>query len=396
MFRFAAKTQTGVVTATAACLAMCGAAAAFMSDDDAADTGRPRAGLTIVKSLASPPAQKLPAQGGAARAEAAETLTDAVLTRSGVNVSGGEFGKVPGRLGYDYDYPNPKEIDYYKAQGFKILRIPFRWERLQPELYGPLSATDRASLKRAVDYATDQNLVVVLDMHDYAARRPSATATSKFHVGSTEVPASALTDAWVKIMGDYKEDRRVWLGLMNEPSGLSGSTWWPSVQELVLDLRKQRIGNKLLVPGVSWTGAHSWLKSGNAAYAESFRDPRNNFAFEVHQYLDSDSSGTHATCSPGSSARVDAVLSWAQQRGVTLFFGEIAAGPDPSCRPEYTAMLAKLNTSPVVLGWTAWGGGKWWNPSYMFRLAPVTPNTPTAHMQMLLDNLPRRRKAAQN
>ena len=252
--------------------------------------------------------------------------------RGGANVSGGEFGKVPGRIGYDYDYPSAAEIDFFKQAGMEILRIPFRWERVQPSLYGVLSVGDRASLKKAVDYATSQGLTVVLDMHDYAERHSSASTTAESRVGSGDLPESALVDAWTKIGADYRDNPKVWLGLMNEPNGIAAADWWRTVQQVVVDLRGQHITNKLLVPGTSWTGAHSWISSGNSQYAAKLYDPLANYAFEVHQYLDSDSSGTHPTCSPGSNQRVDAVLDWAKHTQAKLFFGEIAAGPTPSVK----------------------------------------------------------------
>ena len=48
---------------------------------------------------------------------------------------------------------------------------------------------------------------------------------------------------------------RLWLGLMNEPYGLTAAEWWPIAQQLVLDLRARSINNYVVVPGTSWTGA---------------------------------------------------------------------------------------------------------------------------------------------
>ena len=395
MSRIIAKTNTSVI-AVGICLLGCGAAAASISlGDDDITVNQPTAKISVVdapaaKATGTADSKVVFSSVTVPQPAAVSLLADDARTRAGVNISGGEFGKTPGRIGYDYGYPNSTEINYYKAQGFKIVRIPFKWERLQPELFGALSNADRTALKNAVDYAVASDMVVVLDMHDYAARRPSPSAATRISVGTKDVPFAALTDAWSKIMADYTNDRgKVWVGLMNEPNGLPGADWWAGIQQVVNDLRKQSIKNKMLVPGVSWTGAHSWIKSGNAAFAEQFRDPLNNFAFEVHQYLDSGSSGTSPNCTPQSNQRVDAVLSWAERRNVKLFFGEMGAGPNDVCRTEYTAMLGKLNASPATIGWAAWGGGKWWNQTYMFRLAPLDGN-PTPHMRMLTDNLPRR------
>ena len=340
--------------------------------------------VQVVSGAASPAGAAITST--AIPASAAAPLTAATPARrllTGVNVSGAEFGSVPGRLNQDYVYPNAAELDYYAASGARIVRIPFRWERLQPALYGPLAMTDRVALKSVVRNARARGLVVVLDMHDYARRRPHGQAKVNAAVGTVDVGASALTDAWTKLAADYRDDPDVWLGLMNEPSGIAVAEWWRVAQQLVIDLRGQRVTNKLLVPGGGWTGAHSWFSSGNAAQAARFTDPGRNFAFELHQYLDKDSSGTQGTCTAGSAKRVDAALSWAEQLSVPLFFGEIAAGASATCETEYDAVLQKLNASPAVIGWTAWGGGRWWNTSYMFRLAPVSGGAATPHMQMI-------------
>ena len=344
----------------------------------------PSPAVQVVSGAAAP--QGAAIAPAAVPVPAAVPMTAATTGRrllTGVNVSGAEFGSVPDRLNHDYVYPNAAELDYYAAAGARVVRIPFRWERLQPALYGPLATVDRAALQSVVRNARARGLVVVLDMHDYARRRPHGQAKANATVGTVDLGASALTDAWTKIAADYRDDPNVWLGLMNEPSGIAVADWWRVAQQLVVDLRGQRVTNKLLVPGGSWTGAHSWFSSGNAAQAARFTDPGRNYAFELHQYLDRDSSGTQATCTAGSARRVDAALSWAEQASVPLFFGEIAAGASATCQAEYDAMLQKLNASPAVIGWTAWGGGRWWNTSYMFRLASVSGGAATPHMQMI-------------
>lgn len=51
----------------------------------------------------------------------------------GVNLAGAEFGQtnMPGIYNTDYTYPTVSTIDYFASKGFKLLRIPFRWERIQ-------------------------------------------------------------------------------------------------------------------------------------------------------------------------------------------------------------------------------------------------------------------------
>jgi endoglucanase len=123
----------------------------------------------------------------------------------------------------------------------------------------------------------------------------------------------------------------------------------------------------------------------------NFVDPAGSFAFEVHQYLDADSSGKHGACIPGSGAsRLAPFIDWARSApGRQGFLGEFAAG-DPSvagqeqCAIELMSLLDAAETSGVFVGWTAWGGGPWWEPSYIFRLEPADLAGPdTSYMQML-------------
>src|ERR1700761_3935698 len=46
------------------------------------------------------------------------------------------------------------------------------------------------------------------------------------------------------------------------------------------------------VEGNSWTGAWTWTKSGNGATMAALTDPSNKIMYQMHQYLDTDGSGT--------------------------------------------------------------------------------------------------------
>ena len=65
-------------------------------------------------------------------------------------------------------------------------------------------------------------------------------------------------------------------------------------------IRKTGATNLILVPGNAWSGAHSWLQNWygtpNATEMIKIEDPINNFSYELHQYYDSDFSGTKPEC----------------------------------------------------------------------------------------------------
>ncbi len=311
----------------------------------------------------------------------------------GANLAGGDFGFVPGTYGIDYTYPSKAEIDYYADRGFNALRLPFRWERIQHKLYGDLEIAgdgtgDFERIEQVVKWITDRNMIAVLDLHDYGGRNVDGRPIK---LGTPALPAAALDDLWVRLAKTFKGNESVWFGLMNEPTGISAAAWKMIAQSVTNAIRAIGARNRILVPGTDYSGAHSWVTSGNAGQMATFLDPANNFAFDVHQYLDADSSGKEGTCVVGAGAsRLEPFIQWAKAApGRRGFLGEFAVG-DPEvagqeqCAVELRGLLDTAEKSDVFIGWTAWGGGPWWEPSYIFRLEPKELSGPdTSYMRML-------------
>ena len=87
----------------------------------------------------------------------------------GVNLAGAEFGEaMPGVFNQDYTYPTVEELDYFKSKGLRLIRLPFRWERVQSGLDGGLN---QAELKRLKDFVTEagkRDIYILLDLHNSA------------------------------------------------------------------------------------------------------------------------------------------------------------------------------------------------------------------------------------
>jgi endoglucanase len=296
------------------------------------------------------------------------------LAYAGVNLAGGEFGTVPGAYAKDYIYPSPADIDYYAQLGFNLIRVPFRWERLQPALNAPFNSADQALLLAAVAHAASNGLSVVLDTHNYARRRLADDGWTKEHlIGSDEVPTAAFVDYCARLANLFKDNPSVIFGLMNEPWGLPAQDWLTIANAAIAAVRAAGAPQLILVPGVAYTGAHSWITSGNTVMAKTV-DPANRFAFEAHQYLDTDSSGTSAIAvGPRvGSERIEAFQNWCRQNGFKAFLGEFAAGEDANSLAALTDICRTLQANPDVwLGWAAWAGGSWWPDDYIFKLDPT-------------------------
>ena len=294
------------------------------------------------------------------------------LAFAGVNLAGAEFGNVPDNA-TDYTYPGLANIDYFAQLGFNLIRVPFRWERLQPTLGSPFASADLEQLSSVVDYATGKGLHIVLDTHNYARRRVAEDGWSAEHlIGSNLVPATAFTDYCRRLAAVFKGTPSVIFGLMNEPWGLPAEDWLVIANEAIAAIRREGAEQLILVPGVAYTGAHSWITAGNTVMSR-VADPQKNFAFEVHQYFDADSSGTSSKAVGAriGSERIEEFQRWARQNGVKAFLGEFAAGDDEVSLAALNDICSTLQAnSDLWVGWAAWAGGSWWPADYIFNLEP--------------------------
>ena len=306
------------------------------------------------------------------------------LPYTGVNLTGAEFGadKLPGRCGKDYTYPTPAEVDAFAARGMNVFRLPFLWERLQPTLNGPLDPAELARLTALVHHIAAHGCVAILDPHDYA-RRDGHT------IGDKALPAAAFADFWRRLAGPFAHDDRVWFGLMNEPHDLPVAQWLPAANAAIAAVRSTGATNLILVPGISWTGAHSWISSGNAAGMAAVVDPADHWAYEVHQYLDRDSSGQHDDVAGPAigSRRIAAFSAWCRAHHRRAFLGEFAAPDSPVGHAATDDLLDTMQSAPDVwLGWTWWAAGPWWG-DYMFSVEPKGDGTDRLQMAWLAPHL---------
>lgn len=88
----------------------------------------------------------------------------------------------------------------------------------------------------------------------------------------------------------------------------------------------------------------------------------------MHQYLDSDGSGTSPTCVSTTigAERLAAATSWLQANGMKGFLGEIGSGNNTDCiTAVYGAMCAMQESGGTWLGALWWAAGPWWGDYFM-------------------------------
>ncbi|HVK89977.1 MAG TPA: glycoside hydrolase family 5 protein [Mycoplana sp.] len=289
----------------------------------------------------------------------------------GINLAGAEFGELPGAYGKDYIYPGDETIGYFAGKGFNAVRLPFRWERLQPRLGKAFDPAERKRLVDAVKRLRGAGLAVVLDPHNYAYYGDK-------RIGSPEVPVEAFADFWRRLAAEFKGDAAISFGLMNEPHDVAAADWLTAVNAAIAAIRGAGAANLVYVPGTVWTGAHSWESErpggANGTVMLGVVDPARNYAYEVHQYLDADFSGTHESCEAADTAvaALERFTTWLRTHKKRGFLGEFGAPARPECLAGLSRMLDVVQANPDVwTGWTYWAAGEWWPETEPLNIQPT-------------------------
>lgn len=278
----------------------------------------------------------------------------------GANVAGAEFGKPGGAYGKAYIYPSKETLAYLASKDMNVIRLPFKWERLQPELFGAFDLVELDRLNKSVEAARELGLSVVIDPHNYARFNDQL-------IGSPAVPIAAFADFWSRLAPEFSGRDNVIYLLMNEPFGLPATDWLEAANASIAAIRGAGVDNLLMVPGTIWTGASHWFDpqdgGSNADVFQGIKDPLDRYVFDIHQYLDDDFSGTHASCPRAGDAvaAMEAVTAWFEKTGNRGFLGEFGGTDTPECLAGLKAMTDYVNQNPETwIGWAYWAAGDWW------------------------------------
>ncbi|KAL4889352.1 glycoside hydrolase superfamily [Aspergillus ambiguus] len=299
------------------------------------------------------------------------------FTWFGVNESGAEFGEgnIPGTLGTDYTWPDTSKIQTLRSAGMNIFRVPFLMERLVPDdMTGTPDSTYLQALKKTVTAITDSGAYAVLDPHNYGR-----------YSGSIISSTSDFKAFWKTVAGEFASNEKVIFDTNNEYHDME--------QSLVLDLNQAAIngiraaGAKtqyIFVEGNSYTGAWKWA-STNDNLAQLTDSADDKLIYEMHQYLDSDGSGTSETCvsSTIGKERMQSATQWLKNNNKKGFLGEFAGGANQQCETAVEGMLEYMSqNSDVWMGAEWWAAGPWWG-DYMYSLEPTDGAAYDAYMPIL-------------
>ena len=279
----------------------------------------------------------------------------------GINLAGAEFGAdvaLPGTYLKQYIYPGEADFKRYADRNMKLVRLPFRWERIQPKLNGELDKVELGRMMATLDHAKKYNMQVILDMHNYYRYYGKM-------IGSNEVPIGSFADAWRRIAQKVASHPAVYgYGLMNEPHTTNGK--WPAAALAASkSIRTIDAKNWVVIAGDRWSSAFHWPSYNTQLVNDPWmRDRNNNLMFEAHLYFDKDYSGYYTNRNEVYDPMIGVVrakpfVEWLSKYRLRGFIGEHGA-PDfsPSAVTAMDNLLKYLGQNCIPS--TYWAGGPWW------------------------------------
>ncbi|HIZ27009.1 MAG TPA: glycoside hydrolase family 5 protein [Candidatus Barnesiella merdipullorum] len=293
----------------------------------------------------------------------------------GVNMACADFGSnFPGVYNTDYTYPEASDLDYWNEKGLKLIRFPFKWERLQYELGGELNQHDLEKMKAFVAAAAERDMVVLLDLHNYCRRYMNGEQTI---IGTGGLTPQHLASFWKALAKEFKSFDNIYAyGLMNEPHDLDpGTTWFEMAQLCIDSIREVDRDTRIMVGGNHWSSAERWLECSDTL--KYLKDPVGKLAFEAHVYFDSDASGAYKRGYDADSCSIDRgvnrvrpYVEWLKTNGFEGIVGEYGV-PDNDSRwnrvlDKFLAYLQKNGINGCY-----WAAGPWWPRDEFMAITPV-------------------------
>ncbi|KAF2669390.1 endo-beta-1,4-glucanase [Microthyrium microscopicum] len=296
----------------------------------------------------------------------------------GMNEAGPEFGEkvFPGKKGKDYAWPNNTAIAHFIDKGMNTFRLNFLMERLIPDkMTGSFNAEYLKDMEDSVNFVTGKGAYAMLNPHNYG----------RYYQKIIENPED-FKAWWTSVAKKFKDNPKVLWDTNNEYHDMPQPLVVKLNQAAIDGIRSTGATQLIHVEGNSWTGAWSWKKSGNADTMGALKDPLNKLVYHMHQYLDTDGSGTKAECvsSTIGQERLVEATQWLKANKKVGFLGEFGAGDNAQCKTAVAGMLKYMQAnSDVWSGWNWWSAGPWWGP-YIYSMEPKDGKAYKGYIDLLM------------
>ncbi|KTD64320.1 cellulase family glycosylhydrolase [Legionella spiritensis] len=340
---------------------------------------------------------------------------------AGINLSGLEFGKVidpvviPNLSQKDSETPY-SDLDATQSfinAGMNTVRVPVSWGYLQLDGAGKGSlnlAYYNSYIRPLLQTLTQAKTHTIIDLHAYMRySRFGEQYSGCGPDGGTCPDGTLILDentyqaVWGQLADVIQKDQSInkdyiLFDLVNEPVEVPDDKVFTIQASLIKMLRRQGFDGYILVEGNSWTGLHSWTthewtgKDGQM-YSNARLFTRDNFnkagitdlnriLINVHQYLDSDYSGTHDDCLQDLSTtgpdgfNLQAFVNYLADNQLQAIVTEFGSGKNAtSCSAPLQQFMQYLQDNSSkgknfgFAGWTIWSTGHGWG-GYNLRVTP--------------------------
>lgn len=244
-------------------------------------------------------------------------------------------------------------------------RVPFLMERMIPtKMTGSLDSDYFSGIEAVVTHITGKGAYAILDPHNYGR-----------YYSNIITDTAAFGSWWATVAAKFADNKLVVFDTNNEYHDMENSLVAELNQAAITAIRGAGATSQyIFVEGNAYTGAWTWVSSGNGDALKDLTDPEDKLIYEMHQYLDSDGSGTSETCvdSTIGATRLAAATAWLKENGKLGVLGETAGANNDICKTAIKGELQYLkDNSDVWVGWLWWAAGPWW-ADYLFSMEPST------------------------
>lgn len=299
----------------------------------------------------------------------ADAFTNGFL--GGLSLAGFDFGSnSQGFVTGGYTAPPVEQARHFASQGVTVFRIPFLWQRMTPELGGPIDESFFSEVDQVVQACLNARTRphVILDLHNFGRWNGGI-------VGQTGGPsAEQFASLWRQLARRYRGASRIMFGLMNEPHNQDLQAFSVPLQQAVNAIRGQGANSQyILLPGIDFQHADTFLTLSKPILAGIY-DPAGGqslLIYDIHQYLDADESGRSPECVTSRADLWSPIATDLRRSGRKAMVTEIGGGSTSSCFRYLNSALSMIRgNSDAFLGFTAWAGGAF-SRDYELSLTPT-------------------------
>lgn len=298
----------------------------------------------------------------------------------GIKVCGPEFGdsKFPGVYGVDYIYPDSAEIKYFYDKGFRMIDLPFRWERVQPVLMGDLDSVEMKRMCTLIEQCNSIGIQVKLTLQNFG-RYTSNNKT--WVIGSKQLPSAALENVWKRLADAFKGYENIYgYQIMNEPHDMYELSWFKIAQDAINGIRSVNKVHAIFVSGSEYANATDWKVNNDQL--KQLVDSCDNLVYEAHCYFDRDFTGRYLNGNGtphrayeynivNTNAGIEIIkpfVKWLKKNNKKGFIGEYGVPDDD---PRWLVVLDKFlgYISENGINGAYWAAGPWWG-NYRLSVEP--------------------------